>query len=329
LTAAVDPDNLVQESNETNNSAALDTEVETRASLVSERTAGLITPPVGPDLHYFARIRNTGDRDAPNVAVQIGFPLPSMIFDHVDGVGNLQCFPPTVDPTSGDGRFTCSTRIIPAGGEATVNFTVHLNPQLSDGTFLQMMITADPANVIPERNAFDRFAALGLTVRTPADLQPDLQLSASVRTIFDWSPLPTLDVHNGFDLVLLEVHVLNPGPGRSPPTTLSLIWAQPFDDFDSVCPIGTHVDETATGCEDGVRDPPKCFTSAPVPTLMPGETAEIQCFATKPMFSLSPFADFGSVTLDPLHVVRDPDRNNNKLSIPNHNADVVAGEPPH
>lgn len=325
LMAAVDPDNVVQESNETNNSAALDTEVETKANLVSEWTAGPITPAVGSDHQYSARVRNTGDRDAPNVGVRIGFPRPSIIFDQVDGVGNLQCSPPTVDPASGDGLLSCSTGIIPAGGEATVNFTVHLNPQLSDGSFLQMTIRADPANVIPERNEFDKFAALGLTVRASADLQ----LSASLRTTFDWGPGVTSNIYNGYDLALLELHVKNAGPGRSSATALNLVWAQAFGNSDSVCPVGTHVDNDLIDCDDGVRDPTECFTSAPVPSLGPGESAEIQCFAIKAMFSLSPFVDFGSVTLDPLHVVRDPDRNNNKMSIPNHNADVVAGEPPH
>ena len=60
-----------------------------------------------------------------------------------------------------------------------------------------------------------------------------------------------------------------------------------------------------------------CFRTAVVPTLQAGETTTIHCRAIKPWeLSLSHLVEFGSVTLDPNNVVRDPNRNNNHMLIP-------------
>jgi CARDB len=153
------------------------------AELIPDWVAGSGTPPVGENLIYHARVRNTGDRDAENVSVRIDIP-GLMDVDNFGG-GNLQCAGVFVDPNSRNRRVSCFAMLIPAAGESTTAVTVHINnPFVSDGSQAQLMITADPGNTVPERDKSNNHAPLLVTIRSPADLQ----LFAEVSLFDDWWP---------------------------------------------------------------------------------------------------------------------------------------------
>jgi uncharacterized repeat protein (TIGR01451 family) len=311
-TAVADPDNVVQESNEQNNVSTLETTVQTGAELVPE-WGGLITAAIGLDLLYHARVRNAGDREATNVSVRVDIPGLMQIV-HV-GDGNMQCPPPTIDPQSGNPRLDCIAPVIGPGSEATIIITVRLNPLMRDGSSVQLMITADPSNSVPERDETNNYAPLLVTVQAPADLQ----LSGTTQVIDDLPSLPffppSADPFTGQTVVDLTLTIHNAGPAASAATAVNVDWAAVFSDQDSLCPAGTVLN--GDSCALSQRPSPLCFRTAVVPTLRAGETTTIHCRAIKPwQLSLSHLVEFGSVTLDPNNVVRDPNRNNNHMLIP-------------
>jgi uncharacterized repeat protein (TIGR01451 family) len=311
-TAVADPDNVVQESNEQNNVSTLETTVQTAAELVPE-WSGLITAAIGLDLLYHARVRNSGDREATNVSVRVDIPGLMQIV-HV-GDGNMQCPPPTIDPQSGNPRLDCIAAVIGPGSEATIIIKVRLNPLMHDGSSVQLMITADPAHSVPERDETNNYAPLLVTVLAPADLQ----LSGTTRVTDDLPSLPffppSADPFTGQTIADLTLTIHNAGPAASAATTVNVAWAAVFSGQDSLCPAGTFLNGDV--CAFGQPSNPLCFGTAVVPTLQAGETTTIHCRAIKPwQLSLSHLVEFGSVTLDPNNVVRDPNRNNNHMLIP-------------
>jgi uncharacterized repeat protein (TIGR01451 family) len=311
-TAVADPDNVVQESNEQNNVSTLETTVQTAAELVPE-WSGLITAAIGLDLLYHARVRNSGDREATNVSVRVDIPGLMQIV-HV-GDGNMQCPPPTIDPQSGNPRLDCIAAVIGPGSEATIIIKVRLNPLMHDGSSVQLMITADPAHSVPERDETNNYAPLLVTVLAPADLQ----LSGTTRVTDDLPSLPffppSADSFTGQTIADLTLTIHNAGPAASAATTVNVAWAAVFSGQDSLCPAGTFLNGDV--CAFGQPSNPLCFGTAVVPTLQAGETTTIHCRAIKPwQLSLSHLVEFGSVTLDPNNVVRDPNRNNNHMLIP-------------
>jgi uncharacterized repeat protein (TIGR01451 family) len=312
--SVVDPDEIIEESNENNNAATIETEVQTAADLVAEWTSGAINAETGMTLHYQARVRNKGDRAAESVTAVIDLP-GSIIFDHFDG-GDLHCVAPVVDPASGNYRATCVVSGIAAGGEATTKFTFHLSSVYS--SFLNLTITADPRSTVPDRDRSNNAAALLVTIQVPTDIQ----IAGTLTTVdHGIGPLPLLplpvDAYVGMTVVTLKLHVRNAGPAVSPPTIVRVDWAQQFSDQDSVCPIGTIFDR-AVGCEVATRDPPVCFRTAPVPLLIPDQVIEIDCVA---IINNDPFrflGEWGTAVLDPNNAVLDPDRYNNHMILPNH-----------
>ena len=301
-------------SNERSNVATIETTVQTGAELVPEWTAGAITAPIGQDLLYHARVRNTGDREATNVSVRVDIPGLMQIV-HV-GDGNLQCPPPTADPQSGNPRLDCIAPVIGPGSEATTIVTVRLNPLLSDGSFVQLMITADPGNSVPERDETNNYAPLLVTVLAPADLQ--LSGTTHLYNFVPFAP-PTDDPFRDQTRVDLTLTIHNAGPAVSPATAVNVNWVAAFSGQDSLCPAGTILDYSIDSCVTSLQPNqiPICFRTAVVPSLQAGETTQIHCRAIKPwQISLSQLVEFGSVTLDPNNVVRDPNRNNNHMLIP-------------
>jgi uncharacterized repeat protein (TIGR01451 family) len=302
----------VKASSERSNVATIETTVQTGADLVPEWT-GPITAQIGQDIPYHARVRNAGDREATNVSVRVDIPGLMQIV-HV-GDGNLQCPPPAADPQSGNPRLDCIAPVIGPGSEATIIVTARLNPLLPDGSFVQLMITADPGNSVPERDETNNYAPLLVTVLAPADLQ----LSGTTQ-VFDNLPNlpffpPSANPFVGETVVDLTLSIHNAGPAVSPATAVNVNWVAVFSDQDSVCPAGTIL--SGDSCVLSQQPNPMCFRTAVVPTLQAGETTTIHCRAIKPWeLSLSHLVEFGSVTLDPNNVVRDPNRNNNHMLIP-------------
>jgi hypothetical protein len=299
----VDPDDLVNESNENNNTATIETTVQTVADLVSHWVAGPTIAQSDASVILHGRVRNIGDRDAADVTVVFDVPV-SIDIDNFDG-GNFQCSGPgsRLGQQNFAAALACFTGRIPAGGESTITLTVH-HKHMGRGE-AQLMITADPRNTVLERDKSNNTAPLTLTLVPAADLQ----ISGAFEVL-----TPNWQNFEDQTVVVLKVKVQNAGPGPSPSTTLTVDWARPFSDLQSVCNgVGGFFDLHPGGCIFAASPPSQpCFRTAALPGLEPGQSIEISCYAT---MRSSRELEFGRATLDPDHVVPDPNRSNNSLVI--------------
>jgi hypothetical protein len=297
-----------------------ETEVLTAADLMADWTSDAPPAQFGIPLHYQARVLNRGDREAHDVTAAIDLPAVMRV-DQFDG-GDLHCTTPVVIPTSGNSRATCTVSAIAAGGEATTKFTAHLSPAIKTISSLNLVVTADPFSAVMDRDRSNNSAAILVTVLHPP---ADLQISGTLTATDHWSgPFGQLYAYDGMTVVNLTVHVHNAGPAVSAPTSLQLDWAPGFMDQDSPCPASTIVN-SAGECIEATRDPPVCFNFAPVPSLPPGRTVDIDCVAIVKFdpFGLSHLVLWRTATLDPNNAVLDPNRQNNQMTLPNHAGSVA------
>ena len=272
------------------------------------QVSGPITGSIGLDLHYVVRVRNTGDRNASNVIARITLPRET---DCVRLEQNTfqSCLP------TGQVIGCSASAGIPPGGEASVRVVVRPLTLVGDGTTMLLSVNADPFGAVYERNETNSTAFIVTTMRAPADLEITATLEKKDVQGAVQPGNPPLDtivniVTNPTYLLLkATVTIRNLGPGQSPATTVRADWGS-MQDPNSMCPAGTffydfgnHIQCRAiTGYS---------FNSAPAPGLAPGTTRVITLAAlTKKQFNVN-MVEFGSVTIDPNHLVFDPNFQNN------------------
>jgi uncharacterized repeat protein (TIGR01451 family) len=305
--AVVDPDNLVPESNENNNTAVL--ELQTAAELVADWQNSPTAIVGGDNANYRPRVRNIGDRDAENVIFLIRIPAAmNYRFDN----GDTPCFLVPIQPGGAD-TLRCQAPRIPAGGEATLIFQVRVEATQPEGLTTQLMLAVDPQNLVPERNKSNNAVPLEVTISAPADL---LLAVSSLQVVDSDFTLRDADHHSStrrITTATLALTVRNNGPGRSPATRVNVNWDLDFEpraSMDALCPLGAI--SVNDRCIPGVR-PAECFGIANVPVLMPGESTPIHCAAVRLRRDDQPL--FGHAELDRDALVLDPNRDNNVVDL--------------
>ena len=281
LTAQVDPANTVSEGDDGNNSDNLTVNVVTRADLDVNLTGapGLFTTQVAPNLVYVVTVKNTGDREAPNLLVRSTLPK-DVAFVKVEENQLGTCLQNSSD-SSGALQVNCTLSSLPAGANRHVRIIGKIIGSIPDGTQVTFAANVDPNKTVPERNDTDNTAFMITTVRAPSDLQISgnaISLATGRGSIFDVGDSFALELH---------LTVKNNGPFASPPTIVRTGWPSGFT--------------RRTGC----------FDVCDVPAIAPGQSVQISMAADHHF--RSGFVDITS-TVDPDQRLFDGVLRNNRVT---------------
>lgn len=175
--ATIDPDNLIAESNETNNSASVTTTLQATVDLVM----GMIGLPAkvlrGSTHNYTLTVQNAGTDGATGVEVVDSLPVGVSVLN-IQADSGFRCsmvnnLAVTVDCTGGT---------IAAGATATITIMVSVNTVTTDAnpTPITNTATVDPNNTIIETNENNNTASSTSLVKvTGIDLVPQISAAPS------------------------------------------------------------------------------------------------------------------------------------------------------
>lgn len=254
MTAQVDPANTVSEGEEGNNSDNFTVSVVTHADLDVNLVGapGVFTTQVAPNLVYVVTVKNTGDREAPNLLVRSTLPK-DVAFTKVEENQLGTCLQNSSD-SSGALQVNCALSSLPAGASRHVRIIGKILGSIPDGTQVTFAANVDPNKTVPERNEYDNTAFMITTVRAISDLQ------VTGTAVESESNAPfTLPVNLGakhVKIFKLQLSVKNNGPSRSSPTRVKTEWPSGI--------IASNQPAEAS-----------CFDSCPISALNPGQSIEV------------------------------------------------------
>lgn len=179
ITAAVDPNDTVDEEHEGNNAATVATTVEAASRdltvrIQQDNQGDVVTGRVQP-ITYRVTVSNLGDDPVPAVTTVVTFPR-SFTFETPAGSGSgvicLQPLAPIARVEQVDVRCTAAAGV---GANAQREFTVKAKaPAIIIGDQQVFTITSavDPSDAVDENNEGNNMSTVATTVRTLAELTP-------------------------------------------------------------------------------------------------------------------------------------------------------------
>lgn len=191
--AMVNPNDLAREQGRTaNNTATVSTVVQTLPDLAPSWAGSSTTASPGADLMFELTLRNIGNRASGDAVLKVSIPVGQLSFSRF---ANSQ-FDGGCSPPDAQGKFTCRTSTVPAGGSRRVQIWSRTNNLLEGGDRLLSQATAElriglpsltpsggrtAAEVRPlgtsERNERNNTSSLVTTVSPSVDLQVELARS--------------------------------------------------------------------------------------------------------------------------------------------------------
>jgi hypothetical protein len=317
--AVVDPANQVSESNENNNTATVDVALERQADLAADGSSLPTTGTVGADLVYPIRVKNLGDAGASNVGVRM-FLAKQVDFVRVEGSQIANCV--VSHPVPDTAIVNCTAPAVPAGGLVTAQVVTHVINGLVSGDRIDFTLQVDPFNAIPDRDRNNNLVKVTTTLSAAVDLaiagvtverRGDVIAAAGGSDKgfgLSCGPDPVATAANANTVV--HVQIKNLGPGQATSGTATMAWASGiFPAQGGDCPPGSHCDHRLCTVGAPPANPNLPFAQVNVPAIFPGTTIEVVFYASR----TSDPAVLGTVTIDPAHVVNDPNRGNNVAQI--------------
>jgi uncharacterized repeat protein (TIGR01451 family) len=244
LTAQVDPNGIVNEGDETNNSSSLNVSVQTRADLdvdLPNAAGQTLTTQVAPNLVYIVDVKNTGDRDAPNLLVRSTLPK-DVAFVRVEENQLGNC---VQNSTASNGALivNCTLSSLPAGASRHVRIIGKVLGSVPDRVQVTFSANVDPNNSVPERNETDNTAFMITTLRATSDVQVTGTAVGQIST--RGGVVVGQTVNTPFVTVTLTVK--NNGPYQSAATTVRTAWPAGFSRFGTSCFDACNVPALASG----------------------------------------------------------------------------------
>lgn len=163
ISAVVDPDNTIVESNETNNTVSGTTTVQPAFPADLSVTINDYPDPVaqGATLTYDIDVFNTGGTDVTGATLQIALPAGAIFISANTWSGLYSGEFAACTYNAGDHSVTCTGGNIPLQNSAPV--TIKVTAPAAAGT-LSLTATVDPANTISESNDANNSATATTTV---------------------------------------------------------------------------------------------------------------------------------------------------------------------
>jgi uncharacterized repeat protein (TIGR01451 family) len=276
---AVDADNAINESDETNNTASGTRWV---SNMLPDLAVQMSTPPspidAGGVINHEITISNTGTREA--VFAQLRFTSLAGSWIGGGGSGGVTCG--VIFRTRSGATMGCGVANLPAG--ASVTFPLQLTAPGTVGT----TTTSGNVYVVGAREvppAADNVASTTATVATAGAVD----LTAAVLT----APIVAVGQPTSF-----AISVTNNGIGVAAATTVDNVLPDGFTFTSGATNVGPC---TATGQ----------VVSCPIDATAPGRTQILSIFATAPRVA-GPYND--NVVVDPSNVVAESDEANNSAN---------------
>lgn len=239
--AVVDPDNLIPEGNEFNNTATAPTTVSAALNLTIKADGPTSASQSDTTDYTITVMNNTISGSGQNAIGVVMFDTlpPGLIPLGVDtGSGNNWACTFDQNPIN----FARCVGDLPAGGNVTI--TIHVFITAQDGTTLDNQACVDPDNKIVESNELDNCAELGTFVTGPQLMSPDLFVNKSVDNLSP-SPGTTLTYH---------INVQNTGTAKakSPVVITDTLPSQVTFQNTTTTPSWTCTQSSGTvTCQDG------------------------------------------------------------------------------
>jgi hypothetical protein len=296
LTAVVDPNNDIRETENANNSDILTVVVETRADL-KMNVLGVSTPgvdlrtQVAPNLVFVFNVDNDGDGAASNLLTRSTLPKDAA-FVGVEANTLGICLPGSTD-SSGALQVNCTLPSLAARARGSVRIIARLIGSVPDGVKVTFAANVDPNNTVRERNETNNVGFLIPTVRAPSDLQLSGGGAVALGPV---SLVPDCGPGSN-DVIKISLTVRNNGPYRSAPTIVTAQWPVPI---------------VRVSARSGTPPEP-CFDRCDVPALDSGQSIEVLLFGGAFDANLSGPAN-ATIRLDPAGIVFDPVIGNNSVT---------------
>lgn len=322
--AAVNPNDLAREQGRTaNNAASISTVVAALPDLKPSWAGSSTTAVPGADLMFELTLRNIGDRASGDAVLDVSIPAGQLSFSRF---ANNQ-FDGGCGLPNAQGKFTCRTSSVPAGGSRRVQIWGRTNPLLEGGDRLLAQASAKLQISLPtasarrigvpvtgaslaglrplgrsERNDRNNTASLVTTVNPSVDLQVELARSR----VFSCNDRRTVE---------LVYRVSNRGSGTTTRTSRLQIGrsgacgANAYLSaglFSCVCMAWSTPEDHAQNCSFGANN-----QTCPVGALAAGVTREFTLY-------VEAVAGQNSVqvqaTVDPDNVVPERNEQNNQIT---------------
>jgi uncharacterized repeat protein (TIGR01451 family) len=273
-----------------------------KPDLVADLAGSPTTATFGTDVSYAVAIRNVGNASASNFFVTMQLPR-EVDFVRADNntIGSCERLPP---PGSVGGALVKCTRTNPLNAGSVANALIVTRPitGLGDNTTLRFAVLVDPNNAVAESNENNNVVQFSTLLHVGVDLA-----ITSITVDRASSPSRSQSVCSDHANTTVRVHVVNSGPGGSLATKLGLAWVSAISSgsADSDCPSGTSCSGGA--CVPGAPSTSGCFESCDIPSLLPNTGADV---VIRVLRNGEP-SDLGVATIDPSHLLNDPNRANN------------------
>ena len=287
LTARIDPNNTVSETDNANNSDNFSVNVVTKADLtVSLAATGNFTTQVAPNLVYVVTANNSGDREAPNLLVRSTLPR-DVQFVRVEENQLGTCAQNSTD-SAGALQVNCTLSSLPAGASRHVRIVGRIVGSIPDRTQVTFATNVDPSNTVAERNDTNNTAFLLTTVRTPSDVQVTGTVATNKGGTTFSDALQCFQ--RSSNRIAIQLTVKNNGPFASRATTVLITW-----------PAGITSAAAA-----------QCFDSCSVPALNSGQSTTIGSVGIPNVDSVNASA---TVVVDSGNQLFDPVVSNNRITL--------------
>ncbi|MBK9133710.1 MAG: hypothetical protein IPM15_04990 [Betaproteobacteria bacterium] len=314
--ALVNPNDLAREQGRTaNNTATVSTVVQTLPDLAPSWAGSSTTASAGADLMFELALRNIGNRASGDAVLKVSIPVGQLNFSRF---ANNQ-FDGGCSAPDAQGKFTCRTASVPAGGSRRVNIWSRANSLLEGGDRLLSQATAELRIALPtpsggrtaaafqplgtsERNERNNTSSLVTTVSPSVDLQVELARSR----VFSCGDRRTVE---------LVYRVSNRGSGTTTRNTQLQIARS------SACGLNAYLQDAPLGCVCLTSTLPEhhaqnCSFGAasqtcPINTLAAGATREFTLYVEGAAGQNSVQVQ---ATVDPNNVLPESNEQNNRIT---------------
>ena len=234
VSAQIDPDRAIAETNESNNAASLSTTVTARPDLVPDLTGSDAQAVLGSSFAYSVKVKNVGKTSAQ--ASQIKLTLPAQaVFSQFENSTFTNCQTP-----GSTGVFVCNAGSLAPGASASVRVVAIANNNTT-GPIMHFTAAVDPNQLVDESDNANNTLEITTTISDPR--KPDLVVGNPGSS--SWS-CNTHAFPPCCDGITISATVRNNGEVDSPSTQLKITFDK--NKLENLCVSGDSFDASSCHC---------------------------------------------------------------------------------